>query len=129
MSYRMNYSQVAETGNFEPLPDGVYSVEIEKYEETETSKGKPMIKVRYRIVSEKHKNRKLFDQIVLFGPEDKGAGMTKHFLHIIGEPHEGEFEVNPENWIGKKLMARIVIDTKYNNNKVVGREVIDDIPF
>lgn len=131
MSYKMNYTGVDESGSFEPLPEGTYVVSIERVEETVTkSSGLPMVKVRYKVLNDgKHRNRIVFDQIVLFGKDDKGAGMTKHFLHVIGEPYDAIFEVNPQNWIGKELLVQLKIDKEYNSNKVVSRDEADQIPF
>ena len=128
MSYKMNYGGVAESGTFEPLPVGAYRVTIDKIEETTTKgAGLPMIKVRYKVSSGKYTGRFIFDNVVLFGKTDKGAGMTKHFLHIIDEPYDGDFDVDPDNWVGKELTVQVKIDEKYNSNKVVARE--GGIPF
>lgn len=129
MGYEVNYSGVDEAMEFEPLPENVYPVEIEKVEEKQTRNGDPLIRIRYKVVSGKCKNRKLFDQVVLFQGDAKGAGITKHFLHVIGEPYEGEFEIEPDNWIGKQLNVKVIVDSEYNNNKIVAREVFSDIPF
>lgn len=127
--YPVNYSNVNESQKFEPLPEGTYPVQIERIEETRTKGGKPMIKVRYVVTSGQHKGRKLFDQVTLFEANEKGAGITKHFLHIIGEPYEGEFEVDPDNWPGRDLQVTVTVDTKFDSNQIKSRELPEEIPF
>ena len=120
MTYKANYDTVSESGNFEPLPEGNYTVKIEKIQETTTKKsGLPLIKIRYKVIDEgKFKNRILFDQITLFEGDAPGAGITKHFLHVIGQPYQGDFEIDPGAWVDAELQVKIVIDKQYDSNKV-----------
>lgn len=129
--YSLDYNGVAEsTGEFEPLPEGEYEVCIDKVEETQTKQtGRPMIKVLYKVMKPKeHEGRILFDQVVLVEAGAKGAGMTKHFLHVIDEPYEGNFEVDPDHWVGKSLKVSVTVteDGKYNNVK---SRAVADLPF
>lgn len=129
--YELDYKNVAESsGMFEPLPAGEYEVTIKRVEETQTQETqRPMIKVLYEVMKPvEHAGRNLFDQVVLIEAGGKGAGITKHFLHVIDEPYEGAFTVDPDNWIGKSLKVSVVVtpDGKYNNIKT--REAAD-IPF
>jgi hypothetical protein len=36
--------------------------------------------------------------------------MAIHFLKCIGEPWEGKIKVNPNNWFGKTLKAKVGAD-------------------
>ena len=129
-TYRRNYKGVDESG-FELLPTGNYSVEIAKVQEGKTKDGKKdLIKIRYRVIlPADHKGRLIFDQITLLQGDEPGAGITKHFLHVIDEPYDGDFEIIPENWIGKKLNVGVVVDEQYNNNKIKTHDAFEDIPF
>lgn len=130
MSHMVDYTNVTESQNFEPLPEGEYGVTIEKVVESLTKEtGRPLIKIQYNVVNGKNANRKLFDNIVIFEGDAKGAGITKHFLHVIDEPYEGKFAVNPDNWVGKSLTVKVTIDEQWNSNKIVSREVYSDLPF
>lgn len=48
------------SGDFEEVPDGTYEVDIEKFEMTESSKGTPMVKGWYRILSGDYKGQLIF---------------------------------------------------------------------
>lgn len=137
MIHFLNYRDVTEIetmGNktYEPLPEGSYDVEIEQVKEhdkngvpLQTRNNDPFVKISYIVISGKYKGRRIFDQIFLFPGNVIGAGITKHFLHCIEQPYENDFEVDPFQWLGKKLIVNIVIDKKYNNNKVTKREIWD----
>lgn len=128
-SYDVNYQNVSESYSFEPLPDGDYTVEIKAIEEKVSKNGRPLIKVRYEVDFGTFRGRRIFDQVTIFNGDEPGAGITKHFLHVISEPHEGAFRVTPDNWIGRKLVVKVKIDPKWNNNKVVSRDFAESIPF
>lgn len=129
MKYKLDYGKVSESSS-DPVPKGKYNVEIIKLETTETSKGDPMIRLRTKILNGLYKGRIIFDQIVLFPPDAVGAGFTKHFLHVIGEPFEGDsLDVNTDRWLGKRYTVVADVDEQYNSNKVKSRDFLDDIPF
>lgn len=63
----------AQENSFEKLPEGEYEVELEKLEVGESKQAKKlMLTAQYRIQSGKHKNKCLFQNIVLFGTKDDG---------------------------------------------------------
>ena len=129
MVYKMNYTGVNEAMSRDPLPDGSYNVKIEKIDEKIAKSGRPLIKVRYKVISGPHAGRLIFDYVVLFAGGEPGAGMTMHFLKVIGQPHEGNFDVEPKNWIDKELSVSVITDPAYNSNKVKAREKLEEIPF
>ena len=54
---------------------------------------------------------------VTFLPKDqKGAGMALHFLKCIGEPHEGEIDIDPMDWERKTFMGKVVV-SEYEGKK------------
>lgn len=71
--------------------------------------------------------------------EDKsrpGAGMAIHFLKCLGEPWENEFEIDTDNWIGKRFKAMLKIGKDQNNKPknevayVIDASVdADEVPF
>lgn len=38
-----------------------------------------------------------------------GAGMSLHFLKSIGEPYEGDFIVDTDNWVDKRFRVKLKI--------------------
>ena len=130
MRYNLgNFKNVQESGNFEPLPPGEYDVEIAKIQETKASSGRDMVKLRYTVLKPtEYQGRIIFDQLTLIVAGEAGAGILKHFLHMVDEPFEDEsMGVEPERWLGKKLSVVITIDKDYNTNKV--KEHKEWMPF
>lgn len=95
---------------------GYYNVAIVSFEEKWTAKQDAMLRLTCLIDDKGNpfNGRKIFHNVTFIEPGKPGSGMTIHFLKTIGEPHEGEFEVSPENWIGKRMYVKME-NTKYNN--------------
>ena len=69
--------------------------------------------------------------------------MALHFLHVIGQPYEGQFTVNHTAWRGALIKAKVTSEeyNGYINNKVQGidfaspetakkeESVSDEVPF
>lgn len=60
------------------------------------------------------------------GKPNKGVGIALHWLDVLGEPCNGEFDIEPVNWIGKTFMGKVVINEYVSatgeprkNNKLV----------
>lgn len=48
--------------------------------------------------------------------KEKSFYYCRMFLKAIGEPYKGEFDISPDNWIGKQMYANI-IHNKGKNSK------------
>lgn len=83
-------------GNFEQLPEGEYTVKLDKMELGESSKGALMIKAQFRIIEGDHKNQCIFVNRVLTGTKNDGFMMIKaqEFL----ESMDSGIAVNFEDW-------------------------------
>ena len=128
MQYQRDFSSVSELGDRDLLPADEYVVEISSVREAQTKSNLPLIKIRYRVVRGAYENRNVFDQIVIFPGDQSGAGITKHFLHVIGEQYEGKCIIDPLKWIKKRLTISVIIDKAYNNNKVIRHTLYEDLP-
>jgi hypothetical protein len=123
MAYKINTTgvQSSDGSNFEPIPDGQYLVQIVDFKERQTKNGDPMIAAQMEIVDGDHQGRVIFDNIIIpLGPESKAWGImgrTKHFLHCIGEPHEGEIDIDPEAWIGRRVKIESHQETYFSTAK------------
>ena len=114
-----NYGKVKESGMFELLPENDYAVEIARARATDnngelqvTKNGDPMVSVMLEVIEGEYKGRTVWTNIIIFNISDpndppKGAGIAKHFLHVIGEPYEGDFVWDSDNWIGKQLKVTV----------------------
>lgn len=74
----------------------------------------PKVDMLVEIVNDAEFDGERIFHTVTFMPKDKkGAGMAIHFLKTIGQPWEGEFQVDSKNWINKRFMGYVVQD-EYN---------------
>lgn len=117
---------------FVPMPDGDYVVKVLKAEPGITSKGDDKVTVVYEVMAGEFKGRLLKNHTVTFFKDrkKKGAGMALDVLKALGEPWEGAFTVNENNWVGRWVKARVaqepftVKDDKTGNEKtLIGNKV------
>lgn len=127
--FKHDFTGVEESGGgFENklLPKGWYNVTIMQFNakdgteyplETTSKKGYPQVNFLCEVGDDgEFKGERLF-HTVTFLPKDKaGAGMAKHFLKVIGQPHENEAEINAFDWCGAQFQA-YVIEDEYNGKK------------
>ena len=110
MKIQRNYDDFEEQEGFSILPDGTYMFEIAEKEDTYSSKGDVMINITLRCIEEDRSGALVWDRILIPLPESpshKVIGRTKRFLHSIGEPYQGNFDVDTDNWVGKTIEAKI----------------------
>lgn len=112
-----NMSKVKEQGVYVLPDEGEYDIEITTTKDKQTSSGDDMVSIVLTITSGNFEGAYVWDNIViphLDSPAVKILGRTKHFLHCIGEPYDGEeVEWDSENWLYKK--CRIKIDHEAPN--------------
>jgi len=137
-----------EFGSRELLPDGKYNLQIVETLGKETKKGDPMISIKLLCVEGQYSGSWVWDNIVIPTPDSPGwgiAGRTMHFLHCIGEPFQGNFAWNSDNWmyknvkvsVGKELyndkpkniISGYLLDEKSNQTNTTQKATKDDLPF
>lgn len=125
MPFVHNSKNINPNQGFTPIPAGEYSFVIEDATEKTSKKGLPMIEVSLKVIEHAEFHGKGFKHYVVFIPAgEKGDGMSVHWRHCIGVPFGGEDEVNAVDWVGKKLRAKIIVETKpyegkeYTSNKI-----------
>ena len=91
------------------LPDGIYILRIVNAVEGETKNGDDKVTVDYVIAEGPQAGKKVnYHTVTFFDDKDRpGAHIAVHYLKVIGEPWEGDFEVKPENWVGKLVKAKV----------------------
>ena len=116
-------------GGFVMIPDGEYTVKITEISPGQTKAGDPMMTLTLEVCSMgEFGGRKLWDRIII--PQQGSSafaimGRTMHFLHCIGEPYEGQFTWNTDNWQGQFVKVEIG-SAKYtdkNGNEKIKNEV------
>ena len=134
MRGKTNMTDINEQGTFKLLPEGDYLmqiaevVDIDKFNMPLTSKnGDPMVKIMLKPVDQE--DVWVWDQIIIAenvdSPGFKIKGRSKHFLHCIGEPYEGAFEWNSDNWKGKRVRVSITHEVPNEFHKYV-KAVVDN---
>lgn len=65
-------------GDFEPIPDGQYEVEVEKMELTESKKGDPMLTIWFKVIAGEYEKQRIFYNKVMQPQNDKAFGLQVH---------------------------------------------------
>ncbi|TFE02872.1 DUF669 domain-containing protein [Jeotgalibacillus salarius] len=65
-------------GDFEPVPDGQYEVEVEKMEMTESKKGDPMLSIWFKIIDGDLEGQRIFYNKVMQPQNDRAFGLQVH---------------------------------------------------
>lgn len=132
MTYDIDTQDARENEQYEfPLvPEGTYEVMLtEKADNVTKEIGDPMVKIVCEIQQGEFKNYCLFDNIVIplvGSPSFKIMGRTMHFLHVLGEPYQGQFKTNSDNWLWKKFNVKVkhgTIKKGFNAGKPIARIV------
>ncbi len=104
-----NMTKVREAGK--PLPMNEYCFQITDKTDKTSRGGDPMIAITLTVVKGDEINAPVYDNILIPAPNSPAAkilGRTKHFLHCIGEPYEGEEVIwDSDAWVGKTLKAMV----------------------
>lgn len=94
--------------SFELLPDGKYTLRIAKAEETESKNRHLMAKLECEVINNQDFNgRKVFHNVTFVPKTEKGAGMAIHFLKTIGQPWEGQIDIDIPAWEGATFQAKL----------------------
>lgn len=111
MGFKHDYSGVKEFGEgFEPIPEGDYNFVITKTEERMSKNKNPMVHVTCKVLDGTNAGRLVWYNVNFLPKDNKAAGMSKHFLHVIGQPYEGNVMVNCEDWVDAEFRAHVKVD-------------------
>lgn len=115
MGFKYSSSGIETKNNLKPLPNGDYILRITLATPAFTKNKDPMVIVDFEVEEGDWIGYGIrYHNVTFFNDKkSKGAGIALHFLHAIGEPYEGDFEVNPLNWINRILQANVV-QTEFN---------------
>lgn len=126
MGYSLKKSPHDQGVNKEKIPQGFYTFQITDFKVKDkegrdlvTKNGDPRIMAICEVVDDvKHEGKSCVHSVIIYQPKSpsiKGIGITRHFLKCIGEPWEGDLDINPENWIGKQFKAEVIHNGEYVN--------------
>lgn len=114
---------VATGGNFKPLPQDWYHVEIEDVEEVESKSaknpGKPMFKYKFKVIGGEHDGKKAFTQAPLW---NEAIFTQRDIQKAIGYASLGDVRADgkrpfliadEDELIGKELKLYIIVKDKF----------------
>lgn len=125
MKRRYN-SDGMETGTkYTPFPIGDYLFVIKKVTDTKngatwkTKNGDDYVQVECEVDEGDYLGRKVWYGVTFMDDKSRpGAGMSIKFLKTIGEPYQGDFDIDSDNWVGKRFRARIKIGRNSKGDQV-----------
>lgn len=89
-SWQDLYREAELAGGGQPVPPGDYDVVVEEAVGTQTGNGKPMIKVKFKIITGPHAGRRIFNNFVV---SSENANALSFFFQ-----HMGVLGVDPSVW-------------------------------
>lgn len=117
MSFRHNYDGTKESGDFIPAPKADYFLRIVEVKEGLTKNNDKNATVKLVITEGKYTNTIVWHNVSFIQPGNPGAGISKHWLHSIGQPYEGDVDVEPQNWVGIVIFVALDIADYINKNE------------
>lgn len=103
-------------GEFEAAPEGMYDLLVAKITDTKdgepwkTKNGDDYVSVECEIANGEWQGKKIWHGVTFMDDTSrKGAGMAIHFLKSIGEPWQGKFDIDTDNWPGKIFRAKLKV--------------------
>jgi len=135
MKGKANMDNVDEsTGSYQVVPPDWYAVDIIDVSDKETKNGDYMASIKLNIVDGDYAECLLWDNIIISdninSPGYKILGRAKHFLHVIGEPYQGDIEYDTANWLFKRFAVRVYNEAYKGKNqaKVADHCSLDEMP-
>ena len=105
MTIKLDFSNVT-GGNFEPIPAGDYTVEIEKVENRTAKSGNEMLSLTFNVMEGEYEGRKIFDLYVL---TEKALWKLKDLLVAVGVDTEGMVDLDIDDLVGEVFVANVEI--------------------
>jgi len=120
MKGRTNMTGVEENTGFILCEKGEHNLQIVRIKDKTTSNGDPMVSVGMTVINGPSAGAWVWDNIVIPLPGSAASailGRTKHFLHCIGEPYDGDIEYDSDRWMTKKLVAKVEHEAPNKHHK------------
>ncbi len=117
----IDFDTVDDVGSFSPLPEATYPCELEKVDDSRTTKaGDEMWGLKWVVLTGEYEGRYIFDNLVF---SKAGYGRVKLLCSKVGLPSEGKVNLTPEMLQGRSALVTVEINeymddsgkTKINN--------------
>ncbi len=146
MSFKFNATGIDpdSKGTNKVLPKRWYDLQIVEFvskagdtypRDGKTQNGDPMVNILCEVINDDEFNGERVFHTVTFLPAKKpdgkptpGAGMSVHFLKSIGQPWEGDFDVDSSKWVGSIFKGYLITD-EYKGNFLSPESSVLDLNF
>jgi len=131
MKIERNYDDILEQEDVELMPNGNHMFEIAEVADGFSANKDPMPNICLRCIEDgESEGKKVWDNILIPEPDSmahKIIGRTKRFLHAIGEPYQGDFDVDTSDWLNKTVEVKVGTEEyKGRKKNVVSRYLISE---
>lgn len=99
---------------FTLIPEGPHVFQIKKATPKQSAKGYFMVECECEIINNMDLMGKTVKHYVTFLPKTKpdgsvnnAAGIAVHFLKVIGQPWEGQFDITASDWEGGQFLGQV----------------------
>lgn len=109
--------------DFTPVPEGIYTVQVEKLEPKQSKAGNNMVNVTFNILEPAdHMGRKLFTSLVLM---QQAMWKVKQFVKACGIPYDTTgFDLGSS--IGGQMLVKVLQETYDDNGTPKIRNVVEE---
>jgi hypothetical protein len=126
---RFDASTIEPRDSFEPLPVGVYGVEIESTDVADTKSGNgKALKITYAVVDGQFAGRKLFENINISHSNPQAEQIGRKTLSSLCRAIDLNSPDDSDEFIGRRLRVRIKVRKQEgydDRNEVIAHESID----
>lgn len=104
---KLDFSNIT-GGDFEPIPAGDYTLEIEEVKEQVSKAGNQMLNITFSVIDEgEYKGRKIFEHYVL---TEKALWRLKELFIALGKDVDGVVAFDPQELVGEIFIGNVIIE-------------------
>lgn len=104
---KINFADVADTGDYAPIPDGDYVCQLTDIEIDRTKSGDEMWKLRWAVQGGEFAGRLLFDNLVF---SERALSRVKLVCGVCGVDTSGEIDLEPTMLLDKQALISTYIE-------------------
>jgi hypothetical protein len=120
----LNFDEIGELGEYEPVPEGTYTCRVAKVEEKQTRHGHDMWTLRLEIEDGEFAGRSIFDRMVF---SKAALPRAKMIFNCLGIDTRGSRAVTPDTIIGRRCRVEAVIKSYADDDGV--ERFTNKVPF
>lgn len=121
---KIDFSQIDDVQDFQPLPDDDYLCRLSEIEEASTTQGDEMWKLRFEVIQGEHKGRYIFDNLVF---SEAALKRVKLICSRLGLDVSGELDLTPGMIEGHTCYVTTEIEEYEDNEGRIKRRNV--VPF